>query len=234
MLYVFYGSDQKTSGKKVSATIEKLKEKRPNANFFRIESKEIQPGRLTELSKSVGLFENKHIVFLSFPLEIEEKKEIFLASVEEMQDSESVFIVLEGEIDKKIVTLLEKSSEKILESQAGKEKGDKNFAFGDALVGKDKKNSWLLFRDMVDHGASAEELQAMIWWNYKTLKIAKDTENAKESGLHPFVFQKMKRASSKFTEKEISEKLQTLVDIYYKGHSGDKDMILLLEKMILS
>ena len=60
------------------------------------------------------------------------------------------------------------------------------------------------------------------------------TKSAEEAGQKPFVYQKAKRALSKFKSGELEKLSRELLVLYHEGHMGKGDINLTLEKWVLN
>ena len=92
---------------------------------------------------------------------------------------------------------------------------------------------WLLNREALKNGA-AEEVYGILWWQLKTLLIAKKSKNAAESGLKPFVFSKAADFLLNFKDNELEKKAFELVKIYHSSRRQSAEMEISLEKWILN
>ena len=175
MIYFYYGTDIDKARRKAHELIDSLQKKKPDASFFKIDSESFSAERVSEYIESQGLFSNKYIVFLDRLCEKKEIKESFLDLLKEISESENIFIVLEGKLDKATATKIEKKSEKFLNFTLEEvpEKPVYNaFALADAFARRDRKNAWMLYRKSIDAGEAPEALHGMIFWKVKTLILS--------------------------------------------------------------
>jgi DNA polymerase III delta subunit len=142
MLYFFYGESQK-SNEKAKGLVDKMLEKKPDAEFFVIDEENLSQGLLQEMTQSSALFQNKYIVRIK-RIEDKAKKEILMDFLKELKESENIFVWSEGEINKTDLKKVEKFAEKIIEvknSLSSKKQSDKGniFEICNYLVNRDKK-----------------------------------------------------------------------------------------------
>ncbi len=236
MLYVIYGTDTEKAREKSRALFEALKEKKPDASAGTIGMDEITFQKLDELTQTQGLFENRQIIFMDRTLENKDIRDVILERIDEIGESPNIFIFFEGKLTKEILKKLEKRAEKITEYESTEEKKKESGSFfhlADALGSKDKKGLWVGIREALDYDAAAEEIHGILFWQAKSLALAKMTASAGEAGLNPFVYGKAKRYVSNFREGEIDFMLSKLVQMYHKAHRGEVDFEIELEKFAL-
>jgi DNA polymerase III delta subunit len=174
MIYLYQGEDINKARVKANELLNSLQKKRPDASVFKINSENFDYSRLQEYIESQGLFSNKYIVFLDRLCEIKDIKEILLEKLDEIKESENIFIILEGKLDKATLSKIEKKSEKTLKFEIEEEeKKEYNaFALANAFGNKNKKDAWVLYRESIDRGEAPEALHGMIFWKVKSLILS--------------------------------------------------------------
>lgn len=108
------------------------------------------------------------------------------------------------------------------------------FAFSDAVGIRDKKKAWLLFEGLAEKGAVAEEIHGTLFWLFKNIKIVHDGLSEKESGLHSFVYKKALSHAKKYSPEDVNMKLTQLVNIYAAARRGEQELMIGLERFVLS
>ena len=241
MLYFFYGSDKDMAREKANALIENLRKKKPEAELFRIDSENWSEAKLQELTAGQGLFNNSYIVRVVSLFENKEAKEMFLDHLEEIETSPNVFIMLEGEVDKKTLLAVADVAEKVQlfekkpQGKLGAGKPEFNiFALTDAFGKRDKKNLWVLFQKAISSGAVPEEIHGILFWQLKSMLVASTAKTAGEAGVAPFVFTKAKSFLKNYTEDELKKLSSTFVRMYHDAHRGTHDFEVALERLILT
>lgn len=237
MLYVIYGTDTQKSRRKLSDLIESLQKKRPDASLFRLTSENWNEGALDELIQGQGLFLPKYIIVLDQLLAGAESKEVVMDRIKELHKAEHICILFEEKIKAADLKILEKNSEKIQEYGEVKEtkkEAPKTFALSDAISMKDSKKAWMVFQELMQEGAVAEEIHGVLWWQFKSIFLASKTRSAKEAGLAPFVYQKSSRAAGVWTGEELDKVLEKLFVMYHKAHRGEIEFNLELERFLLA
>lgn len=241
MFYFLHGEDKDKARKKAHELIDNLTKKRPNASFFKVDSENFSLGKLEEMIGGQGLFENKQIVFFDNVLEDKEAKGVILEKIKEIAESPNAFVFLEGKTDKTTMGKVEKSAEKVQEfnsaknSSATKESKEKFnvFSLTDVFGKRDKKNLWMLYQEALSRDVAPEEIHGILFWQLKSMLVASKSENAQESGLNPYVFQKSKSFGRNYNEEEMKKLSSALVSVYHDSRRGIHDFGISLEKFIL-
>ncbi|MCX6703099.1 MAG: hypothetical protein NTV02_00180 [Candidatus Zambryskibacteria bacterium] len=236
MLYFLYGTDTNESRKKLHALLDSLAKKRPDAEVFRLKEDDWNEATFQELLNAQGLFDQKYIAVLDGLLECKESTELVQESVEMMQASSHVFLVIENNPAKKIVDAVSKRAEKTQEFAKPEKKKEffNTFALGDALGSKDKKSLWVGYLEALKQGISAEEICGVLFWQIKNITLAMHTKSASESKLSPFVDSKARKFAKNFTQSELREISSALVDTTENVRNGEGEMEVLLERVVLN
>ena len=216
MIYFYHGTDTDKSRRKAHELIDSLLKKKPDASFFKLDSESFDVSKVQEYIESQGLFSSKYIVFLDRVCEKKEMKEEFVDSLKEISESENIFIILEGKLDKATLTKIEKKSEKTLafDLEEKEEKPVYNaFALADAFAKKNKKEAWVLYRKSIDMGEAPEALHGMIFWKVKTMLL---------SGFF-----------SGWSESELKRAMNDLVALYHDARRGKHELETGLEAFLL-
>src|SRR3989344_7042082 len=114
MIYFFYGEDIDRARTKSHELVQSLLKKKQHASFFKIDVENCNEAIIEEYIESQGLFENKYIILLDRISEDKNTKAVFISKIKEIAESQNIFIVLEGKLDKATITKIEKNSEKYL------------------------------------------------------------------------------------------------------------------------
>lgn len=237
MIIFIHGEDKDKSRKKAHELIDNLRKKKPDASFFKINSENWSGEAISEYALGQGLFSNKYIVFLDMVCENKDLKDSFIDRLDEMKDSENVFIILEGKLDKASTTKIEKRSDKVqlfeIAEKPYKKEEFNIFSLGDALGNRDKKNLWMLYRMAINHGKVPEEIAGTLFWQLKSIMIAGKSKDALSSGLSPFVYNKSKNYLKNFKDDEIYKIIESLISISHDSRRGIGEMETSLERWIL-
>jgi DNA polymerase III delta subunit len=238
MLYLLYGTDGQKARKKLNFLIESMLSKKKDAMLLRINNGNFSPREVVDLSSTQGLFESKSIIVFDSIFENTTDKGILLDNLKNFQKSENIFILLEGKLDKKTVTKISKCSEKVQEFELP-QKSDKKSSFNifelsDALGEKDRKRLWVLYQTGKTKNISDEEMHGILFWSTKNMLLSKNSKNANEAGLSPFVYGKASKFSKNFREGELEEISASLLELYHKARRGIKPFDVSLEQFVLT
>jgi len=175
MIYFYYGTDINKARTKAHELVNSLLKKKPDASFFKMDTENFNTSQLQEYIGGMGLFSNKYIVFLDRLSEKKDIKDELINKLKEIGESENIFIILEGKLDKATVTKIEKKSEKFINftlEEVIVKPAYNAFALADAFAKRDKKQAWLLYRKSIDAGEAPEALHGMIFWKVKSMLLA--------------------------------------------------------------
>jgi DNA polymerase III delta subunit len=235
MIYFLHGSNNKEARKKLKSLSEALHSKRPEAEVFRIHNENWSDSQFDELLVAQGLFDQKYIVILDSLFDDKEIKETIVDRAKEMKESENVFLILDGDVDKKTLDKISKYADKVQEFNGDTKKVEKfnTFSLADSFGRRDKKNLWIGYLQAIDLGISPEEISGVLFWQIKSIMLVMKTKNVKESGLSPFVYTKANGFARNFTLDEISEYAHDLVEATQAVRQGEGEMEVLLERIVL-
>lgn len=204
------------SREKAHALADSLLQKKPDASLFKMNSENFDIPKLQEYMGSQGLFSSKYIVFLDRLCENKEIKDDFLDKLKEIKESENIFIILEGKIDKATSTKIEKRAEKTVKFDLSEktEKKDNNvFALANAFGRRNMKEVWMLYRKAIDEGVAPEALHGMIFWKVKSMVLAGGT--------------------SEWDMEELKKIMDELITIYHEARRGRYELETAVEAFIL-
>lgn len=236
MIFFYYGTDREKIQKTARATFEALQKKKPDASFVSFGVENIDENMLQEITASQGLFERKVVAKIADVLDDKEKGDLILKFLKEMKSTDNIIVWSEGEVNKASLEKIKKYTEKVEEfgvKQKAEKKFPSIFKMTDAIGDKDKKNAWALLRNELDQGTADEEIHGTIFWQMKSILLAKKTKSADEVGLNPYVYGKAKSFSRNWEEGELNTAISTLVDMYHKAHRGEVDFEVELERWVL-
>ncbi|MCB9806067.1 hypothetical protein H6775_02815 [Candidatus Nomurabacteria bacterium] len=236
MLYFTHGTDTQKSIEKTQTLIDSLLAKKPNASLFKLTTENWDLASFQEFLAGQALFENKYIVYISRILEDSEISNIVLDSVKDLQESENIFIWLEGKVDAKSLKQIEKYAEKVQyfeEKEVRTVKSEFNiFSLGEALGNRDKKKLWLLFNEAKEYFV-IEEIHGTLFWQVKSMLLALRAKSADEAGMKSFPFSKAKGFNKNYSEKEVYNLSAKLIDIHNQARRGIHDFDIALERFCL-
>ncbi|MEA2715583.1 MAG: hypothetical protein QOG91_611 [Candidatus Parcubacteria bacterium] len=240
MLYVFYGSDIRTSREKAHKLIDSLRAKKPDAAYEMMSAENWNGSALEGHLGGQGLFSHKYIVFLDRLTENAEAKEKLPEIVPALHESANIFIILEGKVNAELKKMLEKNAEKSVLSEESAAAGlarkrDFNiFALGDALGSRDSLKAWMIFRQARDSGLESENILGTLFWQVKSMVLSATAKTAGEAGVNPFIFSKSKSYAANYSPEQLKALITDIITLYHDGHRGLRDLELATERLLLN
>jgi DNA polymerase III delta subunit len=240
MIYLLHGTDVEKARTKTRELSDALHAKRPDAAFFRMDAEHWNPAELEEYCGGQGLFENKFIIVLDRLSENEEIAPQLIEKIELIAVSPNIFIVFEGKLNSEALAEFEKHAEKIQEFAQVTPKSVKFtdrfnvFSLAEALGNRDRKNLWLLYRRALDNEIAPEEIHGTLFWQAKSIALARASKSASDAGMKDFPFNKAKGYARNFSETESSDLLSRLIRMSHDARRGMGDLGLALEELALS
>jgi DNA polymerase III delta subunit len=223
MIYFFHGTDTEKARVKANELADSLRKKKPDASFFRIDAENFDTTKLQEYIGGQGLFSNKYIVLLDRLCAEKEVKEQFTDLLKEIAESENIFIIFEGKIDKATATKIEKKAEKTATSDLtekeereikNKKEGALNvFEIANALGEKNKKHLWIIYRQLIEEGKAPEEIHGVLFWKAKTMLLA--------------------GGSNIWKSEELSKMIEDLIMVYHEARRGAHELETGLEALLI-
>jgi DNA polymerase III delta subunit len=237
MLYIFHGTDSKKSTDKARTLVDSLRTKKPDASFIEISSDNWNKSVIEEHISGQGLFSKKYIVFLNKAAKDGEVVEKFIEMAGLMKESENIFIINEGKVNAELKRVFEKFGDKVVISDEIEKKVFNKefniFSLADAMGTRDRFKAWSIYREAVQNGLESESILGTIFWQIKSMILARDAKSASESGLNPFVYSKAKKGAGNYKDGELNNLLEQVIVLYHDGHRGLVDLELGIEKMML-
>jgi DNA polymerase III delta subunit len=226
MLFVLVGKDRE----KVLRALHTHTHKK-EVNVY--EAEDMTETILQELIHTESLFGDAHTYVIKDVAENSDVESYFFDMVPELVASVHTFIVTTERLLKKQKEILETSKSVVEEYASSAAKKDTStFALGDAFLGRDKKKAWLaLHAELATK--SPEEVHGGLWYNVKSLLLVHGGASPQESGLHPFVYGKIKQAVTRFDDVTLHILAEECVLMPHKAHRGEIDFEAALEQFIL-
>jgi DNA polymerase III delta subunit len=250
MLYIFHGTDSKKSTDKARALVDSLRTKKPDASFIEISSDNWNKSIIEEHISGQGLFSQKYIVFLNKVVPVLRSLgassvgqeggvvvEKLVETAKLMKESENIFIINEGKVNAELKKAFEKYGDKVVVNDELEKKAFNKefniFSLADAMGARDRFKAWSIYREAVQNGLESESILGTIFWQIKSMILARDAKSASESGLNPFVYSKAKKGAGNYKDGELNNLLEQVIVLYHDGHRGLVDLELGIEKMML-
>ncbi|MHB8652215.1 MAG: hypothetical protein ACYC8S_03740 [Minisyncoccota bacterium] len=233
MLYVFAGDD----GARISHESRLAVDKEIARGAHVREVRGTQTTRAYEdFASGVTLFGGSQVFLMDEVLESAEGKETFCEATAVLAASPHLFVVRTGKLDKETEAVIKTTNAKLWDlsvSDKPKHGGFNIFSLADAFGERDKKRTWTLFAQAVEHGIAAEEIHGTLFWISKNMLAVKRVSDPATTGLSPFVLSKAVRFSRNFSQSELEEIVHRMVTIYHDAHRGGAELDLELERMVL-
>lgn len=232
MLHIFFGNGAIGVRQKAFSFV-KDKEQEGFA-LERIEAESYVQGVCTDIANSMSLFGGKTVYLIDTPSSDALFGEEVQTSLQLFKESQNIFVIIETSLlapAKKVFAKYANTMEEVTTPVAERFNA---FSMADSLSSKDKKTLWLQLQDAKQAGLSAEEIIGTLWWQLKTLRLAKLTRSASEAGMKDFPYNKAKRALHNFKDEELESLSKSLLSLYHDGHLGKRDIDLSLEKWTLT
>ncbi len=228
MLAVFYGTDRR-------AVRDAGKAYTDNAGVpvTAVDESSFVVGQIASSIGAASLFGGAECFLLDTPSSDEEFEAEVVSSLAEMASSENVFVVLEGQLLADAKKKYAKHAKTVEEYAAQKEDRFNVFQIAEAFAKKDKKQMWVLLQQARALGIRDEETIGIIWWQLKSLRLAKLTKNAEEAGMKEYPYKKASQSLRNFKDGEIETLSRSLLELYHEGHQGKRDMDVALEQWVL-
>ncbi len=106
------------------------------------------------------------------------------------------------------------------------------WALTDAVLARDKKNAWLLYREAIEQGQAPEALSGMVWWQVKSMLLVAREGNPK--GMKPYVVTKTQRALKNYTNEDLEQLAQTLITAIHEPRAGNGRAEEWIEQVLLA
>ena len=235
MIYLLFGTDTHLARKKLHELLALAEKKRPDAELFKLTTENWSEAQFDELLVSQGLFEHKYTVVLDNIFEKKDSKAYVLDKLEEMKNSDQIFLILEGGVDAASLKRLEKFSVKTqqFDKPEGKKPYFNVFAITDGLLEKDKRKLWVDYIESLKKGSAPEEIHGLFFWQVKNMILASRASSQTETGLSPFVYKNGLRGSRNYQLDKLMDMSSELVEMTHRVRTGKGDMDVMLEKWVL-
>ncbi len=188
MIFLFTGDDVKNK----RTSIDRFLQSFSKNEILSINRNNFNKTQIESLYSGASLFSPKHVVVFDNIFEYEDNRDFVFEKLELMSESESLFIFLEGKLNKTILDIFRKIRSKKVEInifELPKEKKERfdNFLVANAFGQKDKLNMWIYFRQAIDLGVGMEEIVGVLFWKIKDMLIKRNFSKFSEVELKGFV-----------------------------------------------
>jgi DNA polymerase III delta subunit len=234
MLYVFLGDDRQKNVSDMHRLKSEILKDIPDLDEYYLEGGETGVSEVQFFLQGTDLFSKKRLVVLdNFSGNIEPWN-FLLENAKEYKNSEHIFIVLDEIVDPLVTKTFTTHAEKVSVARQPLERELFTiFSLADAVASRNKKQAWIEYQKAVLSGKSAEEIHGTLFWQIKALMLASKSKTANEAGMKPYPFSKAQQASKKFSQDELTNKLETLLEVYHESRMGKRNLDLALEEFVL-
>ncbi len=189
------------------------------------------------LAKTPSLFGDSFFVMIRGIADDASRLNEFENIMPELVSSAHTFIFVDTVVSTSFLKKIQKLAV-VVESFDEKKKEKKPEVFNvflltDAFSNRKRTQAWALYRHALALGLEPRELHSKLFWAVKTLLVARQSTNAIEAGLHPFVFGKSKKSSELFKKGELEQITIELAKIFHETQFGAYDLETKLESFIL-
>lgn len=212
MLYLIYGTDTE----KRQASREKLLAEFANAQVIIRNADDITMGEVEQIAGGMSLFNDRLLLLLESPFDNVSFSDSFIEYLDTLVLSHNVVIVYERELAKDIVTTFQKVGATVIAHVEAKKTAKQNFnifSITDAFTARDKKGTWLLYREALLHEQAPEAIIGVVFWAIKNMVT--------------------KKRFSSWKKNELENASRELVRVVHGAHSGLFDIEEELERFIL-
>ncbi|OGG41473.1 hypothetical protein A2837_03115 [Candidatus Kaiserbacteria bacterium RIFCSPHIGHO2_01_FULL_46_22] len=230
MLRIFFGNDQIKVRQRAVALVEQFREE--GLLVETIDSDNYDSGEVLEAAQKASLFGGQIIYLVDTPSADQDLNAEVINNFEALANSPHTFVVIEGPLLVDEKKRWGKYAE-IEEIKSAATPRFNTFALADALARRDRKSLWLIWNEARLSGIAPEELVGILWWQFKSLRLAALTNSAEEAGMKDYPYQKAKRALIKFKTEEAETLSHSLLDTYHQSRLGGLDLDLAVERWLL-
>lgn len=232
MLHLFYGNDTITVRQKAHDFTATEEKKRMKVEHIEVEN--YVEGVFSDIVGAVSLFGEKTLYIIDTPSGKIEMYDAVIGTLEAFASSENTFVIIEEALLAPQKKKFQKYTETMEEYKFAAAERFNAFGMADSLSRKDKKTLWLQLQDAKQANLSAEEIIGTLWWQLKSMRLAKNTNSAEEAGMKDFPYNKAKRTLTSFKDGELERLSKGLLTVYHDGHLGKVDTDIALERWMLT
>lgn len=175
MIYAFLGTDRTKIHTKAHAWITVARSKQPGLTYTRITEEDFSKEILLEQLSGSSLFVQKLLIAFSEVGEL--GREVLLEHLQDLSESENVFVIIDSAFSKKEQDLISARAVKTFTFDSVSEGPDWSlFAVGGALARGDLKSAWVSYIEKRREGVEAEVLAGIIHAKIRKLLAEKGSQ----------------------------------------------------------
>lgn len=203
MIQVFSGEDYVNRKKEYDLFLKSQREE--GDSFVFCDEEDIAFDSINRFISGGGMFIDRVFVVLQDTLRFQKVFDLLERSVEEMKESQTVFVFIEDtKLSKENKKFLENNDIDIKEFSVKEQRDFGNFAVTDALLSRDKKSIWVELNKSLSKDGSPEALHGLLWWQIKSLYLVSLGLSQEKLEMKDFPYKKTKKAVSLFKKEELS------------------------------
>lgn len=182
-----------------------------------------------------GMFAPRIVLVVDRPMDNADGKEFILEHGALLEKSETQVYVIQPDVDAVTKKKLDKlGSIEVYELPVVADVPPPNaFALVDAVQAGDRKRAWILYRQLIESGASAEEIHGTLAWAARGVVLASNTKSADEAGMKPYPYDKARAVARKLRPGEAVAQSSELVRLYHDARMGRGTLEELIEIYLL-
>lgn len=240
MLSLLYGTDITKRAHHREVIIEEFSATHKNLSIRIFTDASFRMSDIITLTENSSLFGESFLIIFEHVLQSDELASEFATLLPAFISSPNFFLFIEREISEKDLKVFEKAGADIkgFEVKELKSKEFNIFQLSDALGARNKKESWILFRQALADNKSPEEILGTLFWMVKQMLLVKDKNSeslARDTKtLSPFVVRKAISFAKNFSRTELEKLSSSLNDLYHHAHRGELDLEEGIETLLLS
>jgi DNA polymerase III delta subunit len=176
----------------------------------------LQQSEIEQAAGGTSLFGERLAYILEYPSENDIFYDFLLNYLGTFSESQNMFIVMERELLKEYVKLYEKNDAEIILCDVPKAASKKSFnvfSITDAFMSRDKKKTWLLYREAIGLDHAPEAIVGVLFWAVKDMLL--------------------KNKFFKWKKEELENISRELVRVMNEAHQGSVEIEEGVEELIL-
>jgi DNA polymerase III delta subunit len=183
-----------------------------------------------------GMFAPALALILDRPLDSADGKELLAENAELLSKASALVFAIVPDIDAATKKKLDKYAdvEEFETKHVAEMPPPNSFALTDAVQAGDKKRAWILYRQLIASGASAEELHGVLAWAARGVVLASKTKSATEAGMKSYPYDKARAVARRLKPGEAEQQSAELVSLYHQARMGRGTLEDLLEIYLLN
>lgn len=207
--------------------------KYPDASLFHYDAETIDTGDLYERAAEDSLFGGAYLVLCYRVSEHKEYKSTLYDLVPTLASSPNHFLLYEENLDAKTAALIAKEGTLYTISAQRKKVSYNPFDLSGALASRDRRAAWVELQRARRSGLSDEDLLRPLIWQVKAMLLASMVPLG-ESGLKPSVYERSRRAATRYTHQELLDLSLSLATLQPLVVAGKVELESALESLVLN